>query len=153
VGTIAITGGLRTTPTDTLDAHASILLIRLKLGRNLYRAAVRISSLPNSHPLRRQYSQAGARKPKRHRSALHYMTQLYGIKVGDVETLPVVRQNPAKANQMPVTLEISGNKEESKRQDANAKETIKVYSDSSAKGEKVGAAALLTRQGQPNWIL
>jgi ribonuclease HI len=152
-GTLAITGGLRTSPTEALDAYASILPMHLKIGKTLFRAAVRIAALPDTHPLRRQYKLAGARKAKRHKSALHHMTQLYGIKVEEVETLPAVRQNPAKVNRLPARLEIPEDKEASVQLDSSAKEVIKVYSDGSAKGKKVGAAAILTRSGQADRVL
>ena len=69
-GTLAITSGFHTSPTDALDAHAAILPMHLKTGKVLHRAAVRLASLPTSHPLCQQYRLAGARKAKRHRSAL-----------------------------------------------------------------------------------
>jgi hypothetical protein len=85
--------------------------MHLEVGKALFRAAVCFTSLPDSHPLHRQYKLVGARKTKRHRLALHYMMQLYGIKKKAVETLPVVRQNPAERNLLPATLEIAGDKE------------------------------------------
>jgi Reverse transcriptase (RNA-dependent DNA polymerase) len=152
-GTLAITGGLHTSPTDALNAHASTLPMHLKVGKALFRAAVRFASLPDSHPLCRQYRLAGARKTKRHRSALHHMTQFYSVKAKTVETLPVVRQNPVERNRLPATLEITGDKEASVLLDRNARETIKVYTDGSAHGGKVGAAAILTRQGKADRVL
>jgi hypothetical protein len=95
-GALAITGGLRTSPTDALNAYMSTLPIRLKVGKALYRAAVHFASLPDSHPLYRQYRLAGTRRTKKHRSAMHHMIQFYRIKATATETLPVVRQNPAE---------------------------------------------------------
>jgi ribonuclease HI len=152
-GTLAITGGYRTSPTDTLDAHASILPMHLKIGKVLFRAAVRLAALPDSHPLRKQYRLAGARKTKRHKSALHHMTQLYGIRANSVETIPVVRQNPAERNLLPANIEISMDKAASVQLDANSTETIKVYSDGSAHNGKVGAAAVLIRRGKADRVL
>ena len=152
-GTIAITGGFRTSPTDALDAYASILPMHLKIGKALFRAAVRFAALPDSHPLRRQYRNAGTRKIKRHKSALHHMTQLYGIQANEVETIPAVRQNPATRNLLPAILEIPGDKAASKQLDATSTEVIRVYSDGSALNGKVGAAAILIRQGKADRIL
>ena len=152
-GTLAITGGFRTSPTDALDAHASTLPMHLKVGKILFRTAVRFASLPDSHPLRKQYRLAGARKVKRHKSALHHMTQLYGISSKEVETVPVVRQNPAKRSQLPWSVEISESKEASAQLDNTSREIIKVYSDGSAHDGKVGAAAVLMRQGKPDRVL
>jgi hypothetical protein len=83
-----------TSPTDALDAHASTLSMNLTVRTILFRTVVRFASLPDSHPLHRQYRLVGARKVKRHK--LHHMMQLYGIKTNDIKTVPVVRQNLAK---------------------------------------------------------
>ena len=152
-GSLAITGGFRTSPTDALNAYASTLPLHLKVERIFHRAAVRIASLPDSHPLRRQYRLAGARKVKRHKSALHYMTQLYNIKADAVEMIPAVRQNPAEISSLPVTIEIAGDKEASALLDSNSREEIKVYSDGSAHNGKVGAAAVLTQRGKADRVL
>jgi formate dehydrogenase maturation protein FdhE len=111
-GALAITGGYRTSPTDTLNAHVSVLPMHLKIRKIFFRSVMRLASLSNSHPLHRQYWLA-ARKVRRHQSALHYMTQIYGIKSDEVETLPVVRQNPAKRHRLPMNVEIPKDKETS----------------------------------------
>jgi len=124
-----------------------------KIGKILFRSAVKFASLPDSHPLQKQYRLVGARKVKRHKSALHHMTQIYGIRSNTVETLPVVRQNPAESNRLPMKLVISEDKEASVQLDASSREEIKVYTDGSAHGGKVGAAAVLTRQGKADRVL
>src|SRR6266702_3761326 len=48
-GTLAVTGGLRTTPTDVLDTHAFILPIHLEIDKHCDRAATRIATLPPAH--------------------------------------------------------------------------------------------------------
>ena len=47
----SITGGLSTTAGDTMDAHAYILPIDLLFCKLLFRATLRLCSLPISHPL------------------------------------------------------------------------------------------------------
>jgi hypothetical protein len=81
------------------------------------------------------------------------MMQLYEIHAGAVETLPAVRQNPSERHLLPANLEIPEDKAASKQADANARETIKVYTDGSAHEGKVGTAAILTRAGKPEQIL
>ena len=152
-GALAITGGFRTSPNDALDTHASTLPMHLRIGKALYRAAVRLAALPNSHPLRKQYRLAGSRKWKRHRSSLHYMTQLYGIRTDEVETLPAVRRNPAERHHIPTRIEIPVDKTALKHADRIATDVIKVYTDGSACDGKVGAVAVLTRNGKPDRIL
>src|SRR5882724_9921658 len=49
--TLHATGALRSTPMDSLDAHADLLPFRYLTEKLLYRASTRIASLPKSHPL------------------------------------------------------------------------------------------------------
>ena len=152
-GTLAITRGFHTSLTDTLDAHASALPMHLKVGKAFYRAAVRFASLPESHPLHRQYRLAGSRKVKRHWFALRHMAQLFGIKTNLVEMLPAVRQNPAERSRMPASISIPADKEALVQLNNNSHEVIKVYTDGLAHNGKVGVAAVLTRQGKVNRVL
>jgi hypothetical protein len=58
MATLAITGALRSTPTDLLDAHTGILPMELALLKNCHRAAVRILMLPETHLLHRKVREA-----------------------------------------------------------------------------------------------
>src|ERR1700735_5229355 len=51
VASLSIVGGMRSTPTDLLDAHACIFPIKLTLLKACHRALVRLCTLPASHPL------------------------------------------------------------------------------------------------------
>ena len=51
MASLGIVGGMRSTPTDLLDAHTGLLPIDLTLFRICHRAAVCLCSLPPSHPL------------------------------------------------------------------------------------------------------
>src|ERR1700679_3602647 len=51
IATLAITGALRTTPTDTLDAHAGVLPLEFALQRSAHRALIRMLPLPPAHPI------------------------------------------------------------------------------------------------------
>jgi hypothetical protein len=51
MATIAITGAMKTTATDVMEAHANILPIELLMLYVCYRAAARMVTLPASHPL------------------------------------------------------------------------------------------------------
>ena len=50
-GAIAITGGLRTSPTDTLDACAHLLPAAHLIDKWLHRSTIWIATLPKGHPL------------------------------------------------------------------------------------------------------
>jgi hypothetical protein len=45
------TGAMRTTPTDLLDAHADLLPFELLVDKKCHTAALRLATLPASHPL------------------------------------------------------------------------------------------------------
>jgi hypothetical protein len=51
LGTLAITGALRSTATDVADLHANVLPIDLLLNKICHRAALRLATLPPCHPL------------------------------------------------------------------------------------------------------
>ena len=74
---LVMTGALRTTATDTMEAHADLLPFDLLVDRLCHRSAVRLSSLPNSDPLSPHVPKAAQRFVKRHRSSLHELTVAY----------------------------------------------------------------------------
>lgn len=61
--------------------------------------------------------------------------------------------HPNRKSSQSVQIDIPTNKKESKRADANASESIRVYSDSSVHDGKVGTVALLQHKGKPDRIL
>ena len=86
-GTLAITGGLRTTPTNILDLHAHIMPLHLEIDKICHRAASRIATLPPSHPLYKPARLSSNPRTKRHRSPLHQLMQTYNAKPQDTETI------------------------------------------------------------------
>ena len=49
-GALAVTGGLRMMPTDTLDAHTALLPMELQATKHCYSAVTRIATLLQEHP-------------------------------------------------------------------------------------------------------
>ena len=147
-GTLAITGGLRSSPTDALDAHAHILPLHLETEKHLFRAAIRIATLSPQHPLHKPAKTCANRRIKRHRSPLHDLIQTFNIKPGLLETITTTGGNPATRHKRPFKTETPRDKESSVKADKEGKESIKVYSDGSAQDGKVGAAAVLIRAGK-----
>jgi ribonuclease HI len=147
-GTLAIMGGLRTSPTDALDAHAFILPLHLETEKHLYRAAVRIATLALQHLLHKSAKKCANRTVKRHRSTLHELMQAFKIKPSSLETLATTGGNPAKTHKRPFKMDIAKDKEASIKADKEGREIIKVYSDRSAQDGKVGAAAVLICPGK-----
>ena len=55
---IAIVGGLCTSPNDALDMHANLLPFHLMVDKVRFQAALRLATLPTSHPLNKAVNQA-----------------------------------------------------------------------------------------------
>ena len=152
-GALAITGGLRTSPRDALDAHASLLPMHLRLSRARHNAATRIAALPKTHPLHPALRRAASWRTKRHRLPLHHLADCLTVPPSKVENVPVVAANPALRQSLPFRISIPSDKDTSKRLEANANETIRVFTDGSMHNDKVGAAAILYRNGRPTRTL
>jgi hypothetical protein len=72
-GTLAVVRGLRTSPTDALCLHADILPAQLELDKSCHRAAARMATLLQSHPIMKLYCRSSKCKVKHHRSPLHHL--------------------------------------------------------------------------------
>ena len=152
-GAIAITGALRTSPTDALNVCAFILPFALTVEMWCHRAAVRLASLPPEHPLYKPVKSSKSRYVKRHKSPLHLLFSSTTFDPKKMEKIPAKPRNPALIGKLPFKVSIASSKEASILEDRNAQDRIKIYSDGSAHEGKVGAAAVLTRPGKPNKTL
>ncbi|CAA7260102.1 unnamed protein product [Cyclocybe aegerita] len=65
IATTVISGGLRTTPNELVDAHSNLMPIDLALLKICHRATVRMLTLPKSHPLHRHIHVAQISNPKK----------------------------------------------------------------------------------------
>lgn len=147
-GTLAITGGLRTSPTDTLDVHAFMLPLHLKIEKHLFRSAICIATLPPQHPLHKPAKNCAARATRRHKSPLHDLMQTFNIKPSALETVAATGGNPATCHKQPFRLEIANDNEVSVTADTEGTEKARVYLDGSAQEGKVDAAAVLICPGK-----
>ena len=147
-GALAIVGGLRTSPTDSLCAHANIVPMSLEVDKQCGRAALRMAMLPGQHPLTKIARKCTRRKVKKLKSPLHMLANAYDMDPRSYETIPVATRNPAKLGKEPFKIQILRSKEESKREDAQAPEHVKIYTDGSAHDGKVGAAAIMLKDGR-----
>ena len=95
-GTLAVTGGLRSSPTDALDAHAYTLPFHLEIEKHLHRAAICLATLPPQHPLHKLTQKCANKRIKRHRAPLHDLMQAFNIKPQHFETLTTTGGNPAQ---------------------------------------------------------
>ena len=149
-GSLAVTGGLRTTPTDSLDAHAALSPIELRVEKTCFNAIKWMATLPHKHLLHSLVKRSAKGRIKRHHPPIHTLTNIFGINSTDFEKIPLVRIHPSKRGSRETHIDIPPSKEESKRVDTSATEKIKVYTDGSAHSRKVGAAAILRQEGKPD---
>ena len=77
--TLHITGALRSTPTDTINTCADMLLLHLLVEKIMHRAATRLATLPQSHPLETHVTQAVNRYVKLHWAPIHEILHAFKI--------------------------------------------------------------------------
>jgi ribonuclease HI len=143
---LAITGAMRSTATDVLDAHANLLPMSVLIDKIHCRAALRLATLPPSHPLHRHIRSAAKRRVKRHQAPLHGLFHDFGIQP---ELIEKVDPALADASWDPgFKIRIAASREDAIRMDEEDAAAIQVYTDGSGKDGMVGAAAVLYKNGQ-----
>ncbi|KAJ3554396.1 hypothetical protein NM688_g3131 [Phlebia brevispora] len=145
---LIMTGGMKTTPNEIMEAHADILPLRLLIDQICHRATARLCTLPPTHPLYPLVRRAAGRYVKRHRSNLHELFHRYQLKPSDVETIRTARRTPYWKSRF--KTEIAKNDDAAEKDDDQWSERpgIRVYTDGSDYRGGVGAAAVLFRDGR-----
>jgi len=150
MATLLITGGMRSSATDILDAHANILPIQQTLRKLCFRSILRIATQPATHPLAKgaqaafNYCEKRQFKGrKRHPSPLHKLMNEFQVNPAKMEKILPTRHYPKW--EADVETHIAHSAEEAIIEDEEATEDWRVYSDGSAVEEGVGAAAVLMR--------
>ncbi|KAF8703185.1 Reverse transcriptase (RNA-dependent DNA polymerase), partial [Rhizoctonia solani] len=146
---LAITGALRTAPTNTVLAHVGIFPIELKLRRASHRAAVRLAGIPLTHPLRAKINAKTKtlKKSKTHHSTIRKLLVNTGVNPANYATNP-------RFNTLPPALKLlnpyvaPGGTDEAIADESTLKPTVKTFLDGSMVGGNVGAAAVLIRKGK-----
>ena len=147
---IAITEALRSTATDVMEAHANLLPFELLVDRLCHRAAVRLCTLPNSHPLAPHVRKAGKRLVKTHRSSLHELLDAYRrhLRYRNTERIAPARLHP-QWRPAHRTHAIKDREAAIADDDRWARHgAYRVYSDGSDFQGGVGAAAVLYAPGR-----
>lgn len=143
---MAITGALKTSATDVLEAHANLLPIPLLLQNTCHRAIIRLTAHPDTHPLHHPLRKAATRYVGSHRTSLHRLTNRLAIIPDKIESLIPARRPPSSKN--PWQTHIASSKEEAIKEHEQLTDTIQVYSDGSGYKGQIGAAAVLFRAGK-----
>jgi ribonuclease HI/exonuclease III len=143
---IMITGALRTTATDIIEMHANLLPFPLLVDKIRQRAATRLGTLPDSHPLSKAIINARKRRIKRHHTTLHDLVWSYNIEPDKMEKIGHVGRD---AGWTPIcTTQIAKTLEEAHLEDEQDPAEIRIYTDGSGFDGHVGAAAVLWRMGR-----
>jgi hypothetical protein len=88
---IMIMGAMKTTATDVIEVMANLLPFHLLIDKHRHRAAMRLATLPRSHPLHKLIMNAANRLVKWHPTLLHDLMHRYRIQPKKVETMEAVR--------------------------------------------------------------
>jgi ribonuclease HI len=147
IATLAITGALRSTPTDLLDAHAGVLPMELALMKACHRATVRLLTLPDTHPLHRKVGSAKRNPPSNHPSPIDDLIKIFGLGKMKMETISPITDAPHLPSHFKIT--VPKTREESIQSEKNDKADYKIFTDGSNHDGGVGAAALMVKEGNP----
>ena len=145
---LQITGALQTTPTVTLNAVADILPAQQLINKHCQRAALRLATIPKTHPLyaavRRTSRRANRGEKRKHLpSPLDKLFEAFPIDVENTETILPVRQTPKY--QPKFKIRIADDKKMSVKEDEDDTAQVKVYTDGSGYKGMIGASAVLYR--------
>ena len=141
---IAMLGAMRTTAGDVLNAHAYLPPPHLLFLKTLIRSATRLVSLPHSHPLHKPSQLAIKRLTKRHPSPLHTLFATTRIQPKQYETVLSTRRR--RNYQMLANVHIDEDREVAIEK-ANRLTGIVIYTDGSGHDKKIGAAAVMMKNG------
>jgi ribonuclease HI len=141
LASIAITGALRTTASDTLDIHASTLPVDLLLRRTCIRTAIRLASLPETHPLHPVFKIRSRRYIKSHRSALHELAHLLGLPPAEVENITPANFPPGEELKCKTLILNSADESIVRAMESTA--STRIYSDGSGQDGNTGVAAVM----------
>lgn len=144
---IAITGALRTTAGDVAEIHAGIPPIQHRLSRLCALAAARAATLPKSHPLHSIVKRKAAQSPvKRHRTTFQTLLHLNKIDPAKLEKISPTRRPPNFKS--PHTSRIDSSKDDALEHDKKIENIgVRIYTDGSGYGGKIGASAVLYEDG------
>jgi ribonuclease HI len=147
LASLAIVGGMKSTPTDLLDAHAGLLPIELTLLRICHRAIIRICTLPNTHPLHPLVRAAHRSRNEKHRDPIKNALRIFKLNPRNFEPIAPDLDHPASL--LYSTPTIPKNREDSILTEANDTSDYKIFTDGSGQNGKAGASAVLYRNGEP----
>jgi len=137
---------MNTTATDVLEVMANLLPFHLLVDKHCHHAAIRLATLPSSHPLHKPVANAVNRLVKRHTTPLHDLMHRYGIQLHNIETINAAHFNTRW--KPGITTEVITGTDKVIESIQNDNPDVKVFTDGSGMDGKIGAAAVLYRSGR-----
>ncbi|PPQ78944.1 hypothetical protein CVT25_002395, partial [Psilocybe cyanescens] len=146
IATLAITGALRTTPTELLDPHAGVLPTDLMLRKTCHRAMVRLSTLPDENPAAALLSKYHNKKAKTHVTSLQLLLQTFNYDPTKTEQIQPRRNN--QEDHPDYATHIANTPDAAIKDEKNDKALTRIYTDGSSTDGMVGASAVLYDAGR-----
>ena len=145
LATTAITGTLRSAPTDLIDAHAGLWPMELALMKACHRAMTRMLTLPHSHPLHRIVAEAKGNPPDKHLSPTDQLIKIFKLRNVESEIIDPTKRN--RAENIRYTTSIAKSREVSIANEKSDTADYKAFSDGSGQEDGIGASAVLYKKG------
>jgi ribonuclease HI len=146
IATLAITGTLRSTPTDYLDTHANVYPMELALRRTCYNATVRSLTLPNTNPIHQVIQKAKRRRPSKFPGPFDRLLKQFGLTNTKLETIYPVATIIRSNNRY--STKIDHTREDSIKFESTDDADFKIFSDGSGHDNGIGSAAILYVKGR-----
>ena len=128
---ITLSGALRSTASDLLETHANILPMHLALNKACCRSAIRLASLPPSHPLFKTVIRAASRYVKSHRSPLHEIFHFSKLTPSHTEKILPSRFCPNFTPAVSTSIASSRHQATSDAKKLHLTHNVRVFSDGS----------------------
>ncbi|RDB28923.1 putative RNA-directed DNA polymerase from transposon X-element [Hypsizygus marmoreus] len=148
---IMITGAMNSTPGDVLDVLANLLPFHLLVDQHRQRAALRLATRPEGHPLHLPVRNAARHLVQRHRTPLHELMHTYKMQPEKTEHITAARQSTKWVQHHKIV--IPETKKRAVYEDEHDMTPIKVYTDGSGIDGQIGASAVLFRDGEVKSVL
>lgn len=138
---LAITGAMRSSPSDSLEIQANLFPGPQLVQRTIHNSLLWISTLPSHHPLNAITNRIAKRGPiKCHKSALHHLLQNLAVNPRTTETIHTHPVHPDSC--CPFNTSIAASKDEAIAEFHRCNNRTMIFTDGSSTNGKVGAAAV-----------
>ena len=150
MASLGIVGGMRSTLTDLLDAHTGLLPIDLTLFWICHRAAVRLCSLPPSHPLHSIVWAAHLSQNKKHINLIKSTLRIFKL---DPQKFEMISPDTTPLEHLAkIKAIIPREKDKAIIAELKDKVDLKIFTDGSGKDGWAGTSTVLFQKDNPNAI-